>query len=183
MPKITPLHRAAEHGHIDAVQLLIDNGAEIDAINDHSYHMRTPLFMAFINDHHDISRLLIRYGANIRMLSTICNQLECIIKDGQTDLVERLIVAGVDVNKRYDYNMTPLIIAAVHGRDDIIRLLLKHGAEIDHTDWECCSAKRYAVANGHKESANILIRQKIDQLQQEMDQLQREMDQLSVDGS
>jgi ankyrin repeat protein len=183
MSKITPLHRAAEHGHIDAVQLLIDNGAEIDAINNHYHHMQTPLFIAFLNSHHNISRLLIHYGANIRVLKTIHDPFQVIIEDGQIDLVEHLIEADADVNERYDYNTTPLMIAAEHGRNDIIRLLLKHGAETDHTNYDCRTAKWYAVANGHKESAKILIRHDIDQLQREMDQLYGEIDQLSEDGS
>lgn len=57
---VTPLHDAAWKGHIDAMQLLIDNGANVNARNEWD---RTPLHDASRNGHVDAMKLLIEHVA------------------------------------------------------------------------------------------------------------------------
>ena len=54
--------------------------------------------------------------------------IACMI--GDTEEVERLIRAGVDVNKKDNYGVTPLRWAARGGHIDIVKLLINNGANI-----------------------------------------------------
>lgn len=60
----TPLHIAAKRGNLDIVQLLIERGAELNALNSMG---QTPLFLAVQGGHKDIANLLIERGAIVRI--------------------------------------------------------------------------------------------------------------------
>ena len=61
----TPLHRATAEGHIDVVNELIQNGADINATDMFQY---TPLHNASRNGHPDVVQLLIQNGADINAI-------------------------------------------------------------------------------------------------------------------
>lgn len=58
----TPLFFAARNGDLKAAQLLIANGADVNAVN---YRRWTPLHIAVLNGHHDLVVLLLDSGANV----------------------------------------------------------------------------------------------------------------------
>ncbi len=51
----TPLHWAAEKGHLDVVKYLVEKGADVKAANNDG---RTPLNMAARNSHLDVVKYL-----------------------------------------------------------------------------------------------------------------------------
>jgi ankyrin repeat protein len=53
---------------------------------------------------------------------------------GDTEVVERLIKRGVNVNAHDDEGVTPLMLAAQEGRIDTVKLLLRNGARPDRAD-------------------------------------------------
>lgn len=57
----TPLHHAATHGHLPMVRLLLDAGANIDALDIHG---SSALHCALDNDKVDVAEYLIARGAN-----------------------------------------------------------------------------------------------------------------------
>ena len=58
----TPLHLATIYDHKEIAELLIANGAEVNAKNDGGF---TPLHAAALNGHKGIAELLIEKGANV----------------------------------------------------------------------------------------------------------------------
>jgi ankyrin repeat protein len=72
--KRTPLHMAADRGRVEMVQILIANGAWIDAQDEEG---DTPLHLASICEHQTVIDLLIEKGANPLVLN----------KDGEAALV------------------------------------------------------------------------------------------------
>ncbi|PNW85018.1 hypothetical protein CHLRE_03g168150v5 [Chlamydomonas reinhardtii] len=58
----TPLHVSAAEGAYSVVEWLVQEGADVNAIDRHG---RTPLEEAARNDHGEVVRLLIQHGANV----------------------------------------------------------------------------------------------------------------------
>ena len=61
----TPLHLAAFFGHIDAARLLLEAGADVNAVSRNSL-ANTPLHAATAGKHTDVALLLVASGANAR---------------------------------------------------------------------------------------------------------------------
>jgi ankyrin repeat protein len=76
----TPLHKAAEHGHLNIVQAFTSTGAEVNCKDSCSY---TPLHMAAMNGHVNVVQALLSAGAEVN----------CKDSSGQTPLA---------MAKRYD---------------------------------------------------------------------------------
>ena len=61
-----------------------------------------------------------------------------------------LIAAGVDVNATNEGDFTALHCAAFSGLNELVQLLVEHGADIDARDWRGRTA--YRLAEGAKQS-------------------------------
>ena len=58
----TPLHVAAQNGHKDVANLLLDNNADVSASRKDS---TTPLYLAAQTGHTDVVKLLLDYKADV----------------------------------------------------------------------------------------------------------------------
>jgi ankyrin repeat protein len=74
---------------------------------------------------------------------------------GRAEAAESLITLGADVSGVDSSGFTPLIVAVSRGDDALVRLLLRHGADVDHRG-SCGTAADVARANGHPGTAAIL---------------------------
>jgi|SRR5215471_6704058 len=61
----TPLHCAVWKGHLEVVSILLDAGAEVNALNQNDHWGNTPLHAAAHANHTAIAQLLIQRGASI----------------------------------------------------------------------------------------------------------------------
>ncbi len=152
-----PLHVAAERGRQIIAQLLIDNGAELEARTPQGH---TALELALLAGKIPVAKLLLSRGAQIdaqalllkaigdnanfrgslefltkqgaeinRADSAGNTPLIMAIETGQRVLVKRLIEQGADVNLATSDGRTPLSSAKQHDERDIILLLKSYGAE------------------------------------------------------
>ena len=71
------------------------------------------------------------------------------------DLTEQLAL-GADVDARDRHGHTALMIAAGDGRQDVVGLLVKHGAALDHTAKYGLSALMIAVVRRHTDVVRTL---------------------------
>lgn len=79
------------------------------------------------------------------------------INENHTELTKLLIEKHIDVNARtYDDGKTPLMAAAKQGNLNIVSMLVKHGAEIDLTDYAGNQAIDFAEKHHHTQVANYL---------------------------
>jgi ankyrin repeat protein len=114
----SPLHYAALHGQRDAVDLLIDRGANLDAV-DHEYGA-TPIGWANEKGHMALVEHMRARGARL--------SLHMAAAFGFLDDVRALAVQHPDqIDHLVGYG-APLHMAALWGQDAVIRWLLEHGA-------------------------------------------------------
>ncbi|MEM7386491.1 MAG: ankyrin repeat domain-containing protein [Verrucomicrobiota bacterium] len=125
----TPLHHAAGAGTLEAVTILIKNGATVNA-RDHSGI--TPLHLAALRGRPEIVETLIEFEADIESSSD----------DGYTPLhlaamaptstaMEKLIRNKADVNSKSVKGATPLYLATLAENLEMGRILLDAGADIN----------------------------------------------------
>ncbi|RYP39319.1 hypothetical protein DL768_010725 [Monosporascus sp. mg162] len=122
----TPLSWAAEEGHREIVQLLLDKGAEIDAKDNDG---RTPLWWAARNGHKEIVLLLLEKGAEIDAKGNISRTpLSWAAGKGHKEIVQLLLDKGAEIDSKNINGWTPLSWAAANGHKEIVQLLLDKGA-------------------------------------------------------
>jgi len=83
------------------------------------------------------------------------------IESGDTEIAKTLIEKGADVNARYDYSETPLIVSVLSNKE-IVELLIRKGANINAEDEFGETALYKAITFGEKEIAELLIKEGAD---------------------
>ena len=150
----TPLHKAAGEGRKKVAELLIANGADVDAssggmtplhkaatrgekeivellitagadVNAKINGVVTPLDWARIGRHTEISDLLRKHGGK----SGAEYSIQYAITTGNIEAVKQHIAAGADVNAKTKRGDTPLDTAISRKHPEIVNLLRKHGGK------------------------------------------------------
>jgi len=83
------------------------------------------------------------------------------IESGDTDTAKTLIEKGADVNARYDYSETPLIVSVLSNKE-IVELLISKGADINAENEFGETALYKAITFGKKKIAELLIKEGAD---------------------
>lgn len=81
------LHLAARNGDVSVVAMLIQRGFQLNR----SLNGNTPLWCAVDEGRADVVRLLLQYGANIRIPELTWHAMEASIRKGYVNVVEELI--------------------------------------------------------------------------------------------
>jgi ankyrin repeat protein len=77
------------------------------------------------------------------------------IVKGDLEIVKKLIELGSDVNEKSD-GMTPLMYAARYNRTDIIKVLVKNGANIKTRDKKGNTAMKFAKLSNAQDAVALL---------------------------
>jgi RNA polymerase sigma factor (sigma-70 family) len=129
-----PLHFAAMRGRAETCACLLDHGAVVDRPNRFGY---TPLLLAARWGHTEPARLLLERGANVNAQDAA--GMSALHWLRSVELVELLISYGADVNLRarphtFALGRTPLHLAVLNGKEELARLLRRHGADENARD-------------------------------------------------
>ncbi|KAJ6654591.1 hypothetical protein lerEdw1_006744 [Lerista edwardsae] len=137
--KRTPLHAAAESGHVDICHMLIQAGANIDTCSE---DQRTPLMEAAENNHLEAVKYLIKAGALLdpKVLTASwfcflggCEENICLhwaAFSGCVDIAEILLAAKCDLHAVNIHGDSPLHIAARENRYECVVLFLSRGSDV-----------------------------------------------------
>ncbi|WP_337171730.1 ankyrin repeat domain-containing protein [Gemmatimonas aurantiaca] len=112
----TPLHLAAFFGHVDAVALLIDHGAPLDALSTNATR-NTPLHAALAGaTNSTIVRRLVFAGADVEARGAHnVTPLHLAASRGDQALCELLIARGADAHALTEDGSTPAMMATARG--------------------------------------------------------------------
>lgn len=153
----TLLVEASASGYTSVCKLLIENGADPNAMGGASY---TALMMAARKGNLDICRLLIDNGAKINISNYEGNELVWAIMREDADNLEVckfLIKNGAEVNAQDEYGRTPLMVAAQLDKTDVCRLLIENGANVNAFDRAGDTPLIWAAIRGNAETCKALI--------------------------
>jgi ankyrin repeat protein len=124
----TSLHAACEKGSVEDVQLLLDQGADIngrDANHDPALHV------ALWNRRLEVAEVLIKYGADVNCREkTGWTPLMAASQLGYRDIAELLLDHGADVNAKKEDHWTALHLVSSHDHLEIVKMLIDRGADI-----------------------------------------------------
>ena len=140
---LTALHIAAENGQDAIARLLIDGGADVNAMIKGTHE--TPLHFAVSEGHIAVVAVLLQNGADTEIQDSngVTVLLDGVIRDRAT-IVRMLLDAGANANSKNNLGQTALMLAALKGNMDIARDLLSRQATlVDEQDLEGNSAFHY----------------------------------------
>lgn len=132
---IQPLHIACQSGNLEIVKILVQQGADINILNERGF---TPVHVTLYYNHLTIADYLINQGADINVCSIHgITLLHVASRHGHLSIVKYLIDKGMDVNVQDERGFTPLYIASYSGCLSVVECLLENKA----TNVNACSKK------------------------------------------
>ena len=153
----TPLLSAALHGYPDVAQVLIDKGANVNAVSP---------------------------KGNGILHYTLPDPSQDRGRDEYLPIADMALAKGINVNLVNDMKQSALTIAAKEHLRDYVQQLVDKGADLDQVDWEKKNALQHAQSGSFGEpSAKVLetaiaardARCKLEAQQRAMDELREEV--------
>ena len=190
----TPLFYSCMYDFIDNARVLLENGADPNILGTKQTKMKSPLACACEEENMDLIKLLVKYGAKIKLCYTDNKYIllyllrNVNIKDSKSriqasnllldyafhnncDMMEALIDAGVDVNSEDSMGNPILHGACLGGALGAAKLLIKNGADVNKKDYNNTTCLSNAVFSKNKELVDLLIKNGIDINHQGKDKL------------
>lgn len=134
----TPLYEASRIGHVEAMSLLINLGADVNKHReDYTDDNGTPLCAAFYSKNEEAVLLLIEAEAETENQKYVSREtpIHLAVANGFIRVAEILLKRGVDINNINYYSNTPLRLALYSGGIEMIKFVLENdGNKYINTD-------------------------------------------------
>ncbi len=129
----TGLHAAAARGDAAEIARLVAGGANP---NGRDRYQRTPLHVAAYRGRHDAMRALVKAGGDPNALENDRYDMATIaaVADDVATLTLAIELGNSAKNVTSRYDGTALIAAAHLGHDEVVRVLIRAGAPLDHVN-------------------------------------------------
>ncbi|KAJ5369238.1 uncharacterized protein N7496_008998 [Penicillium cataractarum] len=144
------LHTAAHYEHPDICQFLLDRGALVD---EYDRYGKTALHYAVLCRTLETIDVLLDWGATIdtpdKLGQTALHGAARMTSRGSG--IKLLLRRGANINATDMKFRTPLHLAGIEGKDDILKLLLDHGADPEARDDEglgLCMVRSWSLGRG-----------------------------------
>ena len=126
----TPLIFAVRYENIEAVRILVENGADVNAKS--AYQYRGAIYCATSNT--NILRILVEAGADVNLLHNengdmAITPLVAAIYNDNAHSVKYLLANGADINAKIGGGGTALHVTAANNNIEIAKILLEEGID------------------------------------------------------
>ncbi|PNH01635.1 Ankyrin-1 [Tetrabaena socialis] len=170
-----PLHTAVVGGHKEAVEVMINAGADVDVKDKVPWGVAggeacegleacagaTPLHIASQGSSADIAEVLLRAGADADVKDKkLATPLHVASVHGRVAVAEALVRAGADVGAKDKGESSPLHVAGLHGQAEVAEALLRAGADVGAVDKNQWTPLHAASSKGHTAVVKVLMRAK-----------------------
>lgn len=169
---LTPLHWACDRDHVRAAELLLERGADVNALEKRLFK-RTPLLFAALvvargsgeeSEGAALVQLLLRHGASVSAADYKgWRAVHCAAHAGNVDVLRALAAAGAEISALTKRGESVLHVAARAGHAALLAALLGDAKSddgalplvkdvrllVDVRDADGCSAADVAHAAGH----------------------------------
>ena len=153
----TLLMLAAANNHERVVDVLLEQGAEIDQDSSGGF---TALMSAAFHNHVRIVERLLRHGAEVDRETRNSPRNTAMVlaaSIGHEYVVESLLQHGAEVDRQNADGYSALMFAAYFGHERVVIVLLAHGAEINQIGRHGGTPLTLAAQNGHSSAATALM--------------------------
>jgi ankyrin repeat protein len=149
------LTAAAEQGHLQVVQTLVDAGAPVDRVVRGD---GTALIAATRRNHFEVTKYLLDRGADANLaVRGDGSPLIAATAANNTDAVRLLLERGADPDLSVRGDENPLYHAAANGNDEIMQMLIDAGVDLNQ-EWEGDgTALIVATRQGNASAAETLM--------------------------
>ena len=152
----TPLHEVAWWGYTEIAELLIAEGADVNAKTNIG---QTPLDLALSAWEDDSPEVKAAKKETADLLRKHGGKHGTILGaagGGDIEAVKEFLAAGADVNAKDWMGWTPLHEAADGGHKDVVELLIAEGADVNAKAWGDATPLDSAIRHNHPEITNLL---------------------------
>jgi len=159
---VTAVHVAAQGGHLETVNILIEANADVTILDDED---RTPLLLAVKGNYGDVAMALVKGGADpntpyVDDDGTSHNLLFDSLIVENDEFAALLIESGADIYHEDEHKVTALLQASHRGLGEVVTALLSKNSKqgwIDSASDENITPLIAASSEGHLEIAKMLI--------------------------
>lgn len=157
---VTPIHMASIANKGPIIELLIQNGANINGQDTYS---RTPLFFASYHGNEAGAEAILKLNASIAIenKNTKFNSLLAAAYNGHTNIVKLLVQYGVNINIQDQYGQTSLFTAVCKNQISTVKALLALGADPNIPSYKNNTVLHLACQNNNIEILELLLQHEI----------------------
>jgi ankyrin repeat protein len=150
------IHRLVSEGDLERVESLLKENPLL--VNEEDANGRTPLFTAVIRRNPQMVKLLIDYGASVRVGDrNLRAPIHFAGFNNDTDMIALLLEKGAVVDTRAIGAATPLIHSSLFNSVEVSRFLIEHGADINIQCNSLTTPLYFAALNNNREYLDYLL--------------------------
>ncbi|XP_008557350.1 putative ankyrin repeat protein RF_0381 [Microplitis demolitor] len=154
------LYMAVEAQSLEVIEYLLTRSMSIDINLHNSERGFTALHRALELNNENMIDLLIKYGANLNVLTLYgLSSIHIVVNTGNLMAVENFLNRGADVNfPTKGLDLRPLHIAVGDDNKKMVQLLLKKGADVDGLTVDKKPALEFAIMHNNQKLTEILLK-------------------------
>jgi len=151
----TPLHAALAKRLIDIALLLLEHGADINALDSDKC---SPLLKMSGGRSNDVVQLLLEHHADVNMMNKDNEtSLWLASSEGEVEVAQLLLQHGADIELCDNQGRSAINTASENGHSEIVQLLLNCGAKVEKQDNDGWTSLQSASQWGSSDVVQVLL--------------------------